>query len=270
MFNFTQDEIERYSRQIILKEIGGKGQQRLKEASVLVIGCGGLGSPSAFYLAAAGVGRIGLVDSDNVELNNLQRQILHTTDSVGQAKVESAKARLKALNPNIKIDTYKIRITSENIIDIIKKYDFVLDGSDNFPTRYLVNDACVMEKKPYSHAGILGFNGQAFTYVPEEDAPCFRCLFPEPPPPGAVPTCQQAGILGVVAGILGVIQATEAIKYILGLGDLLIGRLLSYDAKKMRFREIKFKRDINCAVCGEKPTISELIDYELFCGLRKE
>lgn len=269
MLNFTEDEIERYSRQIILSEIGGKGQQKLRESSVLIVGCGGLGSPAAFYLAAVGIGRIGLVDSDVVELNNLQRQILHTTADVGIAKVESAKKRMRALNPDIRIDAHKIRLTSENIMSIIKGYDFILDGSDNFPTRYLVNDACVMSKKPYSHAGILGFNGQAFTYIPSDESPCFRCLFPSPPPPGAVPSCQQAGILGVIAGILGVIQATEAIKYILKSGDLLVGRLLSYDALQMKFRIIKFRKDKSCSVCSANPKLTKLIDYELFCGIKK-
>jgi adenylyltransferase/sulfurtransferase len=267
--NLSESQIERYSRQIILHEIGGVGQKKLWEAKVIIIGCGGLGSPCAYYLASAGVGRIGLVDSDRVELNNLQRQIIHFTKDIGRLKAESAKEKLEAINPDIQIDIYPMRITSSNIMDVIQHYDIVVDGSDNFPTRYLVNDACVMSNKPLSHAGILKFQGQSTTIVPRK-GPCYRCIFPQPPPPGVVPSCQQAGILGVVAGILGVIQATEVLKYILGIGELLIGKLLIFDALEMNFRKLNIPRDLNCPVCGNNPTITKLIDYELFCGLRKQ
>lgn len=267
MVSFKNDQIERYSRQIILPEVGGKGQEKIMKAKVLIIGCGGLGSPCAFYLAGAGVGKIGLVDSDKVELNNLQRQILHSTKDIGKPKTESAKNKLENLNTDIKVVTYQLRLSSENILDIIKDYDIIVDGSDNFPTRYLVNDACVLLNKPFSHAGILRFDGQATTVLPHQ-GPCYRCLFSEPPPPGLVPSCQEAGILGVVAGVLGIIQATEVLKLILGKGELLIGRLLVFDALEMSFRTVKFARDKNCLVCGDKPTIKKLIDYEEFCSLR--
>ncbi len=265
--DFTEEQIERYSRQIILPEVGGAGQKKLLKAKVLIIGCGGLGSPCAYYLTSAGVGQIGLVDSDRVELNNLQRQILHFTSDVGKLKVESAKEKLLALNPDVQIITYPLRVTSENILDIIKDYDIVVDGSDNFPTRYLVNDACVIAGKPFSHAGILKFEGQAITIVPHE-GPCYRCLFPEPPPPGMVPSCQEAGILGAVAGIMGMVQASEVLKYILGKGSLLNGRLLIFNALDMTFRKVNIQRNENCQVCGNNPTIRELIDYEEFCQLR--
>lgn len=264
---FNEEQIERYSRQIILPEIGGKGQSNLLNAKVLLIGCGGLGSPCAYYLAAAGVGTLGLIDSDNVELNNLQRQILHFTKDVGRPKVESAKEKLKELNPDIKIIEYKLRLTSKNILDVIKDYDIIIDGSDNFPTRYLVNDACVLLGKPLVHAGILKFDGQATTIIPNQ-GPCYRCIFPEPPPAGFVPSCQEAGILGVVAGVLGIIQATEAIKYILKIGENLVGQLLIFNALEMSFRKVKMKKNPNCSICGENPTIRELIDYELFCGIK--
>ncbi|NOZ63863.1 MAG: MoaD family protein [Caldiserica bacterium] len=265
--DFSEEQIERYSRQIILPEVGGAGQKKILEARVLIIGCGGLGSPCAYYLASAGVGHIGLVDSDRVELNNLQRQILHFTSDVGKLKVESAKEKLNSLNPDVEITTYPLRITSENIMDIIKDYDIIVDGSDNFPTRYLVNDACVIAGKPFSHAGILKFEGQAITIVPHE-GPCYRCLFPEPPPPGMVPSCQEAGILGAVAGILGMVQATEVLKYILGKGELLNGKLLIFNALDMSFRRVNIQRNANCQICGDNPTIRELIDYEEFCQLR--
>ncbi len=265
--NFTEKQIERYSRQIILPEIGGKGQRKLLNSKVLIIGCGGLGSPVSYYLAAAGVGMIGLVDSDKVELNNLQRQILHFTEDVGIPKVESAKNKLSRLNPDIKINTYNIRLNSTNILEIIKDYDIVVDGSDNFPTRYLVNDACVFTKKPLVHAGILKFDGQATTIIPYE-GPCYRCIFPEPPPVGLVPSCQEAGILGVVAGILGLIQANEVIKLILGIGENLVGKLLIFNALESSFRKVKIHRNETCAICGKNPTVKELIDYELFCGIR--
>ncbi|MFQ5866893.1 MAG: ThiF family adenylyltransferase [bacterium] len=267
MVSFKNDQIERYSRQIILPEVGGKGQEKIMKAKVLIIGCGGLGSPCAFYLAGAGVGKIGLVDSDKVELNNLQRQILHSTKDIGVPKTESAKNKLQNLNTDIEVATYQLRLNSDNILDIIKDYDIIVDGSDNFPTRYLVNDACVLLNKPFSHAGILRFDGQATTVLPQQ-GPCYRCLFPEPPPPGLVPSCQEAGILGVVAGVLGIIQASEVLKLILGKGELLIGRLLIFDALEMSFRSVKFVRDKDCLVCGDKPTIKKLIDYEEFCSLR--
>ena len=264
----SESQIERYSRQIILSEVGGAGQIKLLSAKVLIIGCGGLGSPCAYYLASAGIGKIGLVDGDKVELNNLQRQIIHFTKDVGKLKVESAKEKLKAINPDIDVVTYPLRVDSQNILDIIKDYDIVVDGSDNFPTRYLVNDACVMAKKPFSHAGILRFEGQAITIVPNE-GPCYRCLFPDPPPQGMVPSCSQAGILGGVAGILGEIQATEVLKFILGKGELLLGKLLVFNALKMDFRKLNIQKNPDCPVCGNKPTITELIDYELFCGAKK-
>lgn len=266
--DFTEQQIERYSRQIILPEIGGVGQKKLLNAKVLIIGCGGLGSPCAYYLAAAGVGHIGLVDSDKVELNNLQRQILHFTKDVGKPKVESAKEKLAALNPEIQITTYELRLTSKNIFDVIKDYDFIVDGSDNFPTRYLVNDACVLLNKPFSHAGILRFDGQATTIIPRK-GPCYRCIFPDPPPPGMVPSCQEAGILGVVAGVLGLIQATEVLKYILGKNELLVGKLLVFNALEMNFRKLNIQRNVNCPVCGNNPTIKELIDYEQFCQISR-
>jgi molybdopterin-synthase adenylyltransferase len=267
MAGFTEQQLQRYSRHILLNEVGGKGQKKLLAGKALVVGTGGLGSPSAFYLAAAGVGTIGLVDFDNVELSNLQRQILHSTNDIGRAKTTSAKEKLQSLNSDINVIEHKERLTSANIMDVIKDYDIVMDGSDNFPTRYLVNDACVMANKPLSHAGIFKFDGQAMTIIPQK-GPCYRCLFPEPPPPGAVPSCQEAGILGVVAGTLGVIQATEVLKYLLGIGDLLVGKLLTYNALKMNFRTIKIPRNPNCPVCGDHPTITQLIDYELFCGMQ--
>ncbi len=260
------DQIERYSRQLILPKVGGKGQRKLLAAKVLVIGAGGLGSPCALYLAAAGVGRIGIVDSDRVELNNLQRQILHSTTTVGRSKVESARLRMNDLNGDVEVVPYEIRLTSENILNLIKDYDLVIDGSDNFPTRYLVNDACVMTSKPLFHGGILKFDGQVMTILPAE-GPCYRCLFPAPPPPGSVPSCQQAGILGAVAGVIGTMQANEVIKYIMGIGNLLVGRIMIFDALNSSFRQVKIPRNADCPVCGDRPTITELIDYELFCSI---
>lgn len=263
------DQIERYSRQIILPNVGGKGQEKLLNAKVLIIGAGGLGSPCALYLASAGIGKMGIVDSDTVELNNLQRQILHSTKDVGRPKVESANDTLKAINTDIEVTPYKIRLASENILDIIKNYDVIVDGSDNFPTRYLVNDACVLLDKPLSHAGIFRFDGQAITIIPHKTA-CYRCLFPEPPPAGLVPSCQEAGILGAVAGVIGTIQANEVLKFILGLGDLLTGRLLVFNALESSFRLVKVPQDPKCPVCSKNPTITELIDYEEFCQLRRK
>lgn len=242
-------QMERYSRQIVLPGVGEDGQKKLLSAKVLIIGCGGLGSPCAYYLAGAGVGKIGLVDSGMVELNNLQRQIVHWTGDVGKLKVESAKEKLEAVNPDIDITTYPVRITSRNIFEIIKDYDIVVDGSDNFPTHYLVNDACVMAKKPFSHAGILQFEGQAITVIPNE-GPCYRCLFPEPPPAGMVPSCEQSGILGTVSGVLGEIQATEVLKFVLGKGELLLGELLVFNALKMDFRKVNVQKNPECSVCG--------------------
>jgi len=254
------DQIERYSRQILLPNVGGKGQEKLLNAKVLIIGAGGLGSPAALYLASAGIGTLGIVDSDKVELNNLQRQIVHSVNTVGMLKAESAKDRLNAINPDVKVIPYNIRLTSENILDIIKDYDIVVDGSDNFPTRYLVNDACVFSNKPLSHGGIFRFDGQAITILPHKSA-CYRCLFSEPPPPGLVPSCQEAGVLGAVAGIIGVIQANEVLKYILGIGELLAGKLLVFNALDSFFRQVKVSRDPKCPVCGKNPSITKLIDY---------
>ena len=268
MFDFSDEQIERYSRHIILPEVGGKGQKKLLESKVLVIGAGGLGSPSAFYLAAAGIGKIGIVDNDVVELSNLQRQIIHGTPDLGRPKTESAKETINKLNSDVEVVTYQKRLTSENIMNIIKNYDIVLDGTDNFPTRYLVNDACALAKKINIHGSIFRFEGQA-TVIKPFDGPCYRCLYPQPPPPGAVPSCQEAGVLGVLPGIIGVIQAIEAIKIILGIGEPLIGRLLIYDALEMEFREVKVRRDPACPLCGDNPTIKELIDYEQFCGINR-
>ncbi len=267
MTRFTEEQVERYSRHIILPEVGGKGQRKLLDAKVLIVGAGGLGSPAGLYLAAAGVGTIGLVDSDVVELSNLQRQVLHATPDVGQRKCLSAKATMETINPDVQVIAHDLRLTSENIFEVIAGYDIIVDGSDNFPTRYLVNDACVMTRKPLSHAGILRFEGQATTIVPGE-GPCYRCLYPDPPPPGMVPSCQEAGILGATAGVMGTIQAVEVLKLILGIGDSLAGRLLLYNALEMTFREVQVRRHPNCPVCGDHPTITALIDYEEFCSLR--
>lgn len=267
-FDFTDEQIKRYSRHIILPQVGGKGQKRLLASKVLIIGTGGLGSPSALYLVAAGVGKIGLVDFDEVEISNLQRQILHSTKDIGKPKVNSGKEKLSALNPDVEIVTYKTRLTSQNILDVIRDYDIVLDGSDNFPTRYLVNDACVLSNKPLVHGGIFRFDGQAITIIPHK-GPCYRCLFPEPPPAGLVPSCQEAGILGAVAGVIGVVQAVEALKYLLGIGDLLVGKLLIFNALDSSFRTVKVPKDKDCPICGERPTVTKLIDYEQFCGVRR-
>ncbi len=266
MFDFTDEQIKRYSRQIILPHVGGKGQEKLLRAKVLVVGAGGLGSPVSLYLTAAGGGKIGIADCDEVEISNLQRQILHSTSNIGKLKTSSAKERLTDLNPGVEIITHEVRLTSKNILNIIKDYDIVVDGSDNFPTRYLVNDACVISGKPLSHGGIFRFDGQAMTIVPGE-GPCYRCLFPEPPPAGLVPSCQESGILGAVAGVIGVIQANEVLKFILGVGELLVGKLLIFNALESSFRRVSVPKDNNCPVCGENPTVTELIDYEEFCSL---
>jgi len=261
----TEEQIERYSRHIILKEVGGKGQQKLLNSKILLIGAGGLGSPAALYLAAAGVGTLGIIDSDRVALSDLQRQILHARKDLNRPKVDSAREKLSALNPDIKVIIYDERLTSKNALEIIKDYDLVVDGSDNFPTRYLVNDACVLLKKPNVHGSVLRFEGQVTVFMPG-DGPCYRCLYPTPPPPGAVPSCAEAGVLGVLPGLIGLIQATEAIKILLNQGKTLKGRLLIYDALNLEFSEVRLKRDANCPVCGDEPTIKELIDYEQFCN----
>lgn len=258
----TDEQIERYSRHIILKEVGVKGQKKLLNASVLIIGAGGLGAPAAMYLAAAGVGKIGIVDADEVDLSNLQRQIIHSTSDIGKPKVKSAKETMNAMNPDVEVVTYHKFVDSTNIRELIREYDFVIDGTDNFPAKFLINDACVMEKKPFSHAGIIRFKGQLMTYVPGQ-GPCYRCVFKNPPPKDAVPTCKQAGVIGAMGGVIGSLQAMEAIKYIVGVGDLLTGKLLTYDAINQEFRKIKLPSDTSkCPVCGEHPTITELIDYE--------
>ncbi len=258
----TDEQIERYSRHIILKEVGAKGQKKLLNAKVLIIGAGGLGAPAAMYLAAAGIGTIGIVDADEVDLSNLQRQIIHSTADIGKPKVKSAKETMNAMNPDVEVKTYHKFVDSTNIREIIREYDFVIDGTDNFPAKFLINDACVMEKKPFSHAGIIRFKGQLMTYVPGE-GPCYRCVFKNPPPKDAVPTCKQAGVIGAMGGVIGSLQAMEAIKYIVGVGELLTGKLLTYDAVNQDFRKIKLPGDTcNCPVCGANPTITELIDYE--------
>jgi molybdopterin/thiamine biosynthesis adenylyltransferase len=266
MFGFTNDQIYRYSRHIILPDVGGVGQKKLLNAKVLLVGAGGLGSPAAMYLAAAGVGTLGLVDYDRVDLSNLQRQLLHRTQDVGRLKLESAQETLNALNPDVQVVKHPVVLTSENVMDIIRDYDIVVNGTDNFPTRYLVNDACVFANKPLVDGSIFMFEGQATVYDAQK-GPCYRCLFPTPPPPGEVPSCQEAGVLGVLPGIIGSIQAIEAIKLIIGKGEPLIGRLLLFDALAMEFREMKIEKNPECPVCGEHPTITELIDYEQFCGV---
>ena len=255
----TEEQITRYSRHILLKEVGGKGQKKLLNGRVLIIGAGGLGSPIALYLAAAGVGTIGIADPDEVDLSNLQRQVIHFTADVGKAKVLSAKEKMLAINPDLNVITYQTWVTADNIADMIAEYDFVIDGTDNFAAKFLINDACVLGNKPYSHGGILQFDGQTMTVTPGESA-CYRCIFPEPPPKEVIPSCSQAGVIGVLPGVLGTLQATEAIKFLLGAGDLLSGRLLTYSALRMRFREIPVKKSAKCPICGEHPTITEIRD----------
>jgi adenylyltransferase/sulfurtransferase len=266
--DFTEDEIHRYSRHIVLPEVGGVGQKRLNHASVLVVGAGGLGSPVAFYLAAAGVGRIGIVDNDVVDISNLQRQILHRTADVGRKKVESAQDTLHALNPNLEIVPYDLRLNASNILSLIREYDVVAEGSDNFPTKFLVNDACVMTDTPLSMAGIFRFSGQILTVLPHA-GPCYRCLIPQPPPPGAIPSCQEAGVFGAMAGAVGIVQATEILKLILDKGQVLSGRLLLFEALQMRFETIEVKRNPECPVCSDQPAITQLIDYEIACDLQQ-
>jgi len=266
-FQYTPEQLVRYSRHFLLPEVGEDGQAKLLQAKVLMVGAGGLGSPAAYYLAAAGVGTLGIIDNDVVDVSNLQRQILHANDRVGMPKVESAKKTLEALNPDVKVIPYQAKLTSENIMEIIKDYDFVVDGCDNFPTRYLVNDACVLTKKPNVHGSIFQFEGQATVFYPGK-GPCYRCLYPEPPPAELAPSCAEAGVLGVLPGLIGVIEALEAIKLILDKGDSLIGRLLCFNTLTMEINTLKLRRDPNCPMCGDHPTIHQLIDYEEFCSLR--
>lgn len=262
----TNDEVKRYSRHLIMPEVGVEGQRKLKAAKVLLIGAGGLGSPSGMYLAAAGVGTIGIVDFDVVDFSNLQRQIMHGTPDVGRPKLASAKDRLHAINPEIEIRTHDAALSSQNALELFAPYDIIVDGTDNFPTRYLVNDACVLLGKPNAYGSIFRFEGQASVFA-TKDGPCYRCLYPEPPPPGLVPSCAEGGVLGVLPGIIGVIQATETVKLIMGIGEPLVGRFLIYDALRMRFRELKLRKDPDCPVCGTHPTVTHLIDYEQFCGI---
>ncbi len=265
----TTDDLSRYSRHLILPEVGMEGQRRIKAARVLCVGTGGLGSPLAFYLAAAGVGTLGLVDFDVVDASNLQRQIIHSTKDIGRKKLDSAEEKLKALNPFLNVVKHETMLSSANALDILKDYDIVADGTDNFPTRYLVNDACVLLGKPNVYGSIFRFEGQASVFA-TKDGPCYRCLYPEPPPPGLVPSCAEGGVLGILPGLVGVMQATEAIKLILGKGEPLIGRLLLVDALNMRFRELKLRKNPDCPVCGTHPTVTQLIDYQQFCGIVPE
>ncbi len=266
----NNDEIRRYSRHLILPEVGLAGQKKIKATSVLCIGAGGLGSPIAMYLAAAGIGKIGIVDFDTVDFSNLQRQILHTDADVGRPKAQSAKETIAGINPNCEVVIHNTRISSENAFDLIRPYDIVVDGTDNFPTRYLTNDACVLLKKPNVYGSIFRFEGQASVFAPHLGGPCYRCLYPEPPPPGMVPSCAEGGVLGVLPGIVGCIQATEILKLALGKGTSMVGRLLLFNALDMKFRELKLRRDPQCPICGDNPTIKELIDYEQFCGIVPE
>ena len=262
----STDEVQRYGRHLTLSEVGKAGQEKLKASSVLIVGAGGLGSPAAMYLAAAGIGRIGLVDFDTVEASNLQRQLLHGTSDVGRSKLASARDRLQDLNPHVEVELHETRLTSENALDIVDGYDIVADGTDNFPTRYLINDACVLTGTPNVYASIFRFEGQVSVFATPE-GPCYRCAYPEPPPPGLVPSCAEGGVLGVLPGLVGTLQATEVIKMLLGIGDPLIGRLLLIDTLPMTFRTLKIQKNPDCPVCGENPTQTELIDYEAFCGI---
>jgi adenylyltransferase/sulfurtransferase len=264
--SLSKDEILRYSRHLIIPEVGMEGQLKLKQAKVLLVGAGGLGAPLGMYLAAAGIGRIGIVDFDVVDYTNLQRQVIHGTSDVGRKKLDSAADTMREINPNVQIDKFEVALSSENALDILKDYDLVIDGTDNFPTRYLVNDACVLLHKPNVYGSIFRFEGQATVFA-YEGGPCYRCLYPEPPPPGLVPSCAEGGVLGILPGTIGLVQATEAVKLILGIGEPLVGRLLLYDALGMRFRELKLRRNPKCPVCGDHPTITKLIDYQQFCGV---
>ena len=266
MHTLDKDEVLRYSRHLIMPEVGVEGQSKLKAAKVLCVGTGGLGSPLALYLAAAGVGTLGLVDFDVVDFTNLQRQILHTTNDVGRSKLASATEKIAAINPNVRVIKHEVRLSSSNAMAIVPNYDIIADGTDNFPTRYLVNDACVLAQRPNVYGSIFRFEGQASVFA-TPDGPCYRCAYPTPPPPGLVPSCAEGGVLGILPGLIGVIQATEVIKLILGLGDSLAGRLLIVDALAMRFRELRLRKDPACPICGTHPTISNLIDYDQFCGL---
>ena len=262
----SNEEVARYSRHLIMPEVGMDGQLKLKAASVLCIGAGGLGSPVAMYLAAAGVGRLGIVDFDVVDYSNLQRQVIHGTPDVGRPKLDSARDTLHAINPEVHIETREVALSSSNALDVLRGYDVIVDGTDNFPTRYLVNDACVILGIPNAYGSIFRFEGQASVFA-AKDGPCYRCLYPEPPPPGLVPSCAEGGVLGILPGVVGTIQATETVKLIMGVGEPLIGRFLVYDALRMRFRELKLRKDPDCPVCGDNPTVTELIDYEQFCGI---
>jgi len=263
----SANEVARYSRHLIMPEVGMDGQKRLKAAKILLIGAGGLGSPLGLYLAAAGVGRIGIVDFDVVDFSNLQRQVLHGTPDVGRPKLHSARDRIQAINPEVHIDLYETKLTSANAIGITEPYDIIIDGTDNFPTRYLVNDACVLLDRPNVYGSIFRFDGQASVFHPPA-GPCYRCLYPEPPPPGEVPSCAEGGVLGILPGLIGCIQATEAVKLVLGKGNTLVGRLLQYDALQMTFQEFRIRRNPKCPLCGDRPTITKLIDYDQFCGVR--
>ena len=267
--NLTQEQIKRYTRHILLPEIGVEGQKKLLAAKVLVVGAGGLGCPISLYLAAAGVGTIGLVDFDTVDASNLQRQILFTTEDVGKPKVEVAAKRLRALNPDVTVNTYAVALKSDNIMDILKNYDMIIDGTDNFPTRYLTNDAAALQGKPNIYGSIFRFDGQ-LTVFKTPEGPCYRCLYPEPPPPGEVPSCAEGGVMGAMVGTIGAMQATEAIKLITGVGTPAIGKLVIYNSLDMQFRNLKLRKDPNCPLCGEHPTVKELIDYEMFCGMKVE
>src|ERR1051326_5181394 len=262
----SNEEVLRYSRHLILPEVGKAGQEKLKAAKILLIGSGGLGSPNALYLAAAGIGTIGIIDFDVVDHTNLQRQLLFGSDAVGTPKVDAAKKRIQEINPNVTVNTYNEKLSSANAMRIFKDYDLIIDGTDNFPTRYLVNDACVFLNKTNIYGSIFRFEGQATVFKPK-DGPCYRCLYPEPPPPGEVPSCAEGGVLGILPGLVGMVQASEAVKYFLGKGESLVGRLLQISVLDMTFREVKIRRDPQCPVCGDHPTITELIDYEQFCGI---
>ena len=266
--DYSEEQIQRYSRHFLLQDVGVEGQEKISNGKVLIVGAGGLGAPAALYLAAAGVGTIGIIDGDVVDYSNLQRQVIHFTADVNKPKVISAKEKINQLNPDVNVVTYQELLTSYNALDIIKDYDFIIDGTDNFPVKFLINDACVLAGKPFSHGGILRFDGQTMTYVP--GSACYRCVFVSPPPPNAVPTCSQAGVLGAIAGMLGTIQAAEALKYLTGVGELLTNRLLIFDAKKMTFRTVNVKHNPNCPVDGDHPTVTELVDYEqAACELKK-
>ena len=267
--DFTSEQIERYSRHILLQDIGVEGQEKINNSKVLVIGAGGLGAPILLYLAAAGVGTLGIIDGDAVDLSNLQRQVIHFTPDVGKPKVESAKEKIQKINPDVKVITHHKFFTAENAFDLIKDYDFIVDGTDSFPVKFLINDACVLAGKPFSHGGILRFDGQTMTY--NKDTACYRCVFHGPPPPNVVPTCSQAGVLGAIAGMLGTIQATEVLKFLTGTGNLLTNRLLTFDAKTMNFRTVNVKKNSKCPICGEHPTITELVEAEqAVCELKKK